>query len=269
MQKKLLCCLSVFFLVFNSCSNEEYYPSENTILPKTLKTIYPNSPSENYDNNFVYEGNKIVSITNKYGKKDYEYDGNHIVRETVYSFYKGEETKSNETLYVYENDRLKTVTKFAYGTATKYAYSYNNDGSVNIETYKLDSDTGKESKKSEKEVITIVNGNIIKSEYNWGDDYDVISIVKYEYDTNKNAFKNITGLNLLLDQFSLDYEPSLSSNNNMKRYYVNNIQGPTSNIVFEIHSFKMEYEYNKKGYPTRKVIYDYTEEIKQVNEFVY
>ncbi len=269
MQKKLLYCLLVVLSVFNSCSNEEYDPSENTILPKTLKTIYSTSPSENYDTNFIYDGNKIVSIINKNGKRDYEYDSNHIIREMVYSFYKGEETKGSETLYAYENDRLKTVTKFLSGKATRYVYNYNNDGSINIETYDLDSDTGKESKKPEKEVITIMNENIVKSEYNWGDDYDVISIVKYEYDTNKNAFKNITGLNLLLDQFSLDYETSVSSNNNIQRYYVRNIQGPSSGIIFEPHWFKMEYEYNKKGYPIKKTTYDYAERITEIIEFVY
>ncbi|KAF2082837.1 hypothetical protein [Flavobacterium sharifuzzamanii] len=269
MQKKLLYCLLIVLSVFNSCSNEELSPSENTILPKTLKTIYPNSPSENYDTNFIYDGNKIVCITNKNGKRDYEYDGNHIMKETVYSFYKGIETKDSETLFTYENDKLKTATKLVSDKATKYVYHYNDDGSINIETYNLYSDAEKESKKTEKEVITIVDGNIVKSEYNSGDDYDVISIVKYEYDTSKNAFKNIMGLNLLLNQFSLDYETSLSSNNNMKRYYVNNIQGPLSNKIFEPHWLKMEYEYDKKGYPTKKTTYDYTEEIKEVNVYVY
>ncbi|MDQ6527637.1 hypothetical protein [Flavobacterium sp. LHD-85] len=269
MQKKLLFCLSVIFLVFNSCSNEEYYPSENTILPKTIKTIYPTYPEENYDANFIYDGNKIVSIRNKNGKRNYEYDGNHIVRETVYSFYKGEETKSSETLFTYENNKLKTAAKFAYGIAAKYTYSYNNDGSITKEMCDLDIDTGKETKRTEKDVITIIDGNIVKSEYNWGEGYDVISIVKYEYDTNKNAFKNIMGLNLLLDQFSLDYETGLSSNNNMKGYYVRNIQGSSSGIIFEPQWFKMEYEYNKKGYPTKKITYDYAERIKEVIEFVY
>ncbi|MEP6805338.1 MAG: hypothetical protein ABI892_12500, partial [Flavobacterium sp.] len=171
MEKKLLCCLSVVFLVFNSCSSEEYNPSENTILPKTLKTIYPTSPLENYDTNFIYDGNKILSITNKNNKRDYEYDGNHIVKETVYSLYMGKETKYSEANYSYETDKLKSVKKFANGQAAKYTYNYNNDGSITKETYDLDIDTGEESKKSGKEVITIVNGNIVKAEYNSGEDY--------------------------------------------------------------------------------------------------
>lgn len=269
MEKKLLCCLSVIFLVFNSCSNEEYYDSENTILLKTLKTIYLTSPSENYDTNFIYDGNKILSITNKNGKRDYEYNGNYIVRETVYSFYKGQETKSIETLFTYEDDKLKTATKFTNNQITKYTYNYNNDGSITKETYDLGIDAKEETKRIGKEVITIIDGNIVKSECNWEDGYDIISIANYEYDTNKNAFKNITGLSLLLDQFCVDYETSLSSNNNMSLYYVKNIQGPSSNKIFEPHWFKMEYEYNKKGYPIKKMTYDYTGEIKEVNEYVY
>ena len=269
MQKKLFCCLSVVFLIFNSCANEEYNPSENTILPKILKTIYPTYSEGNYDTNFIYDGNKIVSIKNKYDKREYEYEGNHIVRETVYSFYKGEEIKSSETLFTYENDKLKTAAKFANVQAAKYTYSYNNDGSITKETYDLDIDTGEEIKRTGKEVITIINGNIVKSEYNREDDNDVVSILKYEYDTNKNAFKNIIGLNLLLDQFRLDYETSLASNNNMKLYYVRNIQEPSSSIIYEPHWFKMEYEYNKKGYPIKKAISDYTEEVKEINEYIY
>ncbi|MBL0735354.1 hypothetical protein JI750_00520 [Flavobacterium sp. GN10] len=270
MQKKLVCCLSVIFLVFNSCSNEEYYHSENAILPKTLKTIYPTSPSENYDTNFIYDGNKIVSITNKNGKRDYKYDGSHIVKERVYSFYKGEETKSYETLYTYENDKLKTVAKFVNGTVIRYIYNYNNDGSITKETYDLEIDTWEETKRTGKDVITIIDGNIMKSEYNWEDGYDVISVVNYEYDTNKNAFKNIKGLNLLLDQYSFDYEINMSSNNNMSRYYVKNIQGPSSNIIFEPHAFRMEYKYNKKGYPIKKTTYDYyTERIIEIVEYMY
>ena len=269
MRKQLSYCLLVIIFVLNSCSNEEYYPSENIILPKTLKTIYPNHPDGNFSTDFIYDGNKIVSITNKYDKRNYEYDGNHIMKEVVNSLYKGEEIKKSETLYTYENDKLKTVTKFLNGQKTRYEYSYNNDGSINIETYNLDSKTGKESKKPEKDVITIINGNIAKSEFNWEEDYDVVSISKYEYDTNKNALKNILGLNLLLDQFSLDGETSLSSNNNIQRYYVNHIQGPSSDIAFEPYSFRMEYEYNKNGYPIKKTTYDYTGEIKEVIEYIY
>lgn len=268
MEKQISYCLLIFAFILNSCSTEEI-ASEKTILPKTLKTIYPTSPEGNYDTNFIYDGNKIVSIKDKYGKRDYQYEGNHILRETVYSFYKGKETKSSETLFTYENDRLKTATKFAYGITVRYAYSYNNDGSITKETYDLDSETGKETKESGKEVITMVNGNIVKLEYRREDDYEAISILKYEYDTNKSAFKNITGLNLLLDQFSLDYETSLASNNNITGYYVRNIQEPSSSIIFEPYWFKMEYEYNKKGYPIKKALSDYTEETKEINEYIY
>ncbi|WP_426486228.1 hypothetical protein [Flavobacterium sp. 2] len=164
---------------------------------------------------------------------------------------------------------MKTVTKFLNGEKLRYDYSYNNNGSITKQVYNFDNTTGKESKKSEKDLITIINGNIANSESDWGDNYDVISTIKYEYDTNNNAFKNIRGLNLLLDQFSLDSEMSLSSNNNIKRFKVTHKQGPLSNIAFEPYWFKMEYEYNKNGYPIKKTTYDYAERITEIVEYVY
>ncbi|WP_035651895.1 hypothetical protein [Flavobacterium sp. ASV13] len=269
MQKQLSYYLLAIIFILNSCSNEEYNYSVNTILPKTVKTIYSDHPKDNFSTDFIYDGNKIVSIRNKNEKRDYEYEGNNIVKETVYSLYKGEETKYAETNYSYKNDSLKTVTKFLNGEKIRYDYSYNNNGSITKEVYNLDNNTSKESKKSEKKLITIINGNIANLESDWGDDYDVISISKYEYDTNNNAFKNIAGLNLLLDQFSLDSGISLSSNNNIKRYKVNYKQGLLSNIAFEPYWFKMEYEYNKNGYPIKKTTYDYAERITEIVEYVY
>lgn len=267
MKKQLLYYLAIL-VVFNSCSREDYDFSENTILPKTLKTSYLGSSKEDFVTNFIYDGNKIVSIVNKFSRRDYEYDGNHIVKETVYSLYDGEKNKSLETLYAYENGNLVAVTKFLDGQETKYVYSYNSNAIINKDTYEFDINTGKESKKTEKDIISIFNGNMIKSEFNWGDD-DVISISKYQYDTNKNAFKNITGLNLLLDQFNLDGEISLSSNNNIQRFYISHIQGASSSKIFEPHSFRMEYEYNKKGYPTKRTTYDYAERIAEIVEYIY
>lgn len=189
MQKQLSYYLLAIIFILNSCSNEEYNYSVNTILPKTLKTIYPDYPKDNFSTDFIYDGNKIVSIRNKNEKRNYEYEGNNIVKETVYSLYKGEETKYAETNYSYKNDSLKTVTTLLNGEKIRYDYSYNNNGSINKEVYNLDNNTGKESKKSEKDLITIINGNIANSESDWGDNYDVISTIKYEYDTNNNAFK--------------------------------------------------------------------------------
>lgn len=268
MKKQLLYYL-VILLIFNSCSREDDGLPENTILPKTLKTRYPDNSKEDFITDFIYDGNKIVSIVNKFNKRDYEYDGNHIVKETIYGLHNGEKNKSSETLYAYENDNLTTVTKILNGQKTKYVYSYNSNGIINKDTYELDNNNGKESKKTEKELISMFYGNIIVSEFNWGDDYDVVSISKYQYDTNKNVFKNIAGINLLLDQFNLDGEVSLSSNNNIQRFSVNHIQGTSSDIVFEPHSFRMEYEYNKNGYPIKKTTYDYTDQIIEIVEYIY
>jgi YD repeat-containing protein len=268
MQKKLLYCLSVFLLILNSCSTENYDSSENTILPKTLITLYPDNPERNFVTKIIYEGNKIVSISNKSGRTDYTYDGDHILSEIKYNLTDGQKVKY--TKYGYTNDSLKTVTTSLNEKETKYVYIYNDDGTISKETYDLDSNTGKESKKTEQDILTFVNGNVVKSESNWGGSgTDVLTTSRYEYDTNNNAFKNITGLNLLLDQANFGTEISFSSANNLKRHIVFSSQGPSSNIEFEPYANTMKYEYNKRGYPTKKTTYDYAERITEIVEYTY
>lgn len=268
MKKKLLFCLSVFLLILNSCSKEDYDSSENTILPKTLTTIYPDYPDGNFVTKIIYDGNKIVSISNKSGRTDYTYDGDHILTEIKYNLTDGQKVKY--TQYGYTNDSLKTVTTSLNGEETRYVYIYNNDGTIEKETYHLDNNKGKESKKTEQDILTFVNGNVVKSEFNsGGSGTDVITTSRYEYDTNNNAFKNITGLNLLLDQANFGTEISFSSANNIKRHIVFSIQAPSSNIEFEPYANTMKYEYNKKGYPTKKTTYDYAERIIEIVEYTY
>lgn len=266
MKKYLLNCVLVFALSFNSCSNEESEKKENVILPKTLKTTYPNNPSENFVTTIIYDGSKIMSIRNKNEKIDYLYEGNYIGVETKYNFVNGQEVKYSETFYKYENDSLQTVTKQINDQKTKYIYTYNSDETITKETYTLDNETKKELKNSEKDVLTIDKGNLTNSVFNSGNQ-GIVSTSRYDYDTNNNAFKNVLGLNLLLDQAGFGTEKNISSGNNLKKYNISRNYVP--DIIFEPFSFTMKYEYNENGYPTKKTIYDYTGKVTAIVEYKY
>lgn len=252
-------------MLLNSCSNEENNNAANLVLPKTI--TYKDQNNKIYQTTaFTYDGNKMVSVSNKFVTIDFVYDGNRIVKETQYRDYG---KSCIEKSYSYSNDSLKTVTKLLNGKETRFLYINNGHGAIKKEVYDFDNKTGKESKSDENMVLTVLNGNIVKSEYNWGDGYNVISNSYYEYDTKNNVFKNVTGLNLLIDQFNFDDEMNLSSANNITRYKVHHIQNSKSTIVFEPSGNVMKYEYNSKGYPTKKTTYDYTGNIIEIIEYTY
>ncbi|WP_394775588.1 hypothetical protein [Flavobacterium sp.] len=265
MKKILFYYLPLLLLLLNSCSTEENKDSTSLILPK--KIIYKDQNNKTYQTTtFTYDSNKIVSVSNEFVSIDFVYDGYRIVKEIQY---RDNGNSYIEKSYSYSNDSLKTVTKLLNGKETRFLYINNGDGSIKKEVYNFDNKTGKESKCDEDMVFTHLNGNIVKSEYNWGDSYDVISNSYYEYDKNNNVFKNVTGLNLLIDQLDFYNEINISSVNNITRYRVHHIQGSKSTIVFEPFEYVMKYEYNSEGYPIKKTTYDYADQIIEIIEYTY
>ncbi|WP_264536462.1 hypothetical protein [Flavobacterium sp. N1736] len=263
MKKKLFYYLPLLLLVLSSCSGEDYVDNKNIVLPKTLKIIYPYNTSANFDTEIVYDANKIASISNKYRKREYVYNGTQIIKEIEYNL-EYDQGKS-EKAYTYINDSLKTVTTVVHGQKTRYVYVYNIDGTVTIETYILDKETAKESKESESKVLTFNNGNLIKSVFNstYG---ERSSTSRYDYDANNNAFKNVLGLDLLLDQANFGSELNLFSKNNIKKYSAFTIG---SGIVSEPYFETINYEYNKNGYPAKKTTYNYKGDITEIIEYIY
>ncbi|MFD2941302.1 hypothetical protein [Flavobacterium notoginsengisoli] len=266
MKKHLCYCCTIIFLSLFSCTTEEYAASENRILPKVLKTIYPDNPSGNFETTIFYDENRIVKVSNKFEKIDYSYNGNFISSEVKYNIINGEEVKYSETFYEYENESLKTVSTIMNGERTRFVYSKNDDGSVNMETYIFDTETKKESKNPGLSVLTFNNGNLINLVSNWGYN-DVITCSRFQYDGQHNAFKNVLGFKLLLGQNIFGSEVNISSPNNLTRHTDSPIV--SGNIVFEPCANTMTYEYNKKGYPTRQTIYDYTGRIINITEYIY
>ncbi|OXG02257.1 YD repeat-containing protein [Flavobacterium araucananum] len=262
MKKNLFYYLPLLLLLLNSCSSEENNDYPNLILPK--KIIYKDQNNKIYETTtFTYDGNKIVSVVNSDLYIDFTYDGNRIVKSIQYRNY-GE--SYTEKLYSYSNDKLHKVNLSYSDREREYIYTYNND-IITKQIHNVDNKIG--SDENTEDVFIVLNGNIVKSKCNFGNGYDVISNSYYEYDTKNNAFKNVTGLNLLIDQFNFGDEISSPSVNNITRYKVYYIQGSKSTIVFEPSGNVMKYEYNLEGYPIKKTTYDYADQIIEIIEYTY
>jgi hypothetical protein len=268
MKKKLLYFLLSSLLILNSCSSDIDNKSEPSVLLKTIKNVDLNDSSKSLISTIIYDGNKIVSIVNKTRKTVYDYDGNQIVKQVIYHLINGNEETYSEATYSYIDDKLHIVNLFEEGRKTKYIYTYNDNGTVEKEFYDTNDKTGKESKSDERKVLTVVNSNIVKSERNFGEDNDVTTTSRYDYDTNNNAFKNVLGFNLLLDYANFGYEKAyITSDNNLKRHVEFTIMG--QDLISEPYADTMQYEYNKKGYPTKKTTYDYKGDVTEIIEYTY
>ncbi len=197
-----------FILTFGSCTNDDNSDT-NLILPKAM--VHKDKNNNAYQTTtFTYDANKIVSVSNENRLIRFTYDGDEIVKEIEYNKYDGKEIKYSETAYSYSNDSLKIVTT----EEAKYVYRNNEDGTIKKEAYDFDDKTGKELKTGKNEVLTFINGNLIKIVSDWEHE-PYVTTCRYDYDTNNNAFKNVLGLNLLLDQADFGSELNFSSANNI------------------------------------------------------
>jgi len=267
MKKIFFCFFASSLFIIASCSNDSDHQNNNSILPKTITSRDSDNISQDITT-INYDGNKIVNLLAKSLKIDYSYEGDKIVTQRRYYLNGEKKSKYYEATYSYANDKLHKVSLSDHGREKEYVYTYNNDGTIKKQTYELGNKISLD--KNGEEIFFVVDGNIVKSEYNWGGDQsDIVTTCIYEYDLKNNVFKNITGLNLLLDQADFLSEINIFSGNNVIRHKVSTIQGPLSNIQFEFYSNKMKYEYNKKGYPTKKITYDYTGRIINIIEYTY
>ncbi|HEY1193851.1 hypothetical protein, partial [Flavobacterium sp.] len=146
MKNYLLFSLSIVSFLLLSCSNEGYGYNENVVLPKILKTIYPDYPERNYTTNIEYNANKIVTVSNKFQRIEYNYNENRIVSEIEYNIENQKKIKYSETFYEYENESLKTVWQTVNEEKKRWVYSKNADGSITKETYTYDTENKKEQK---------------------------------------------------------------------------------------------------------------------------
>jgi hypothetical protein len=219
--KKIVTLLIMLFLMFASCSkdDENSQNQESIILPKK---IIKTEGVDSYQLILSYNGNKILEVNNS--KDDYKYvytyTGDLITKKILY---KGT-VITNIDEYNYDNGIIKNVlitknsTDKSTGFVTVYksrtAYINNADGTITEQNYSIDSVTGIETKLPENRIFTFVNGNLVKEVRNSPFSNSIIYKYTYlfEYDDNKNPYKNILGLN------KIGYSNDVSSINNVKKF---------------------------------------------------
>lgn len=210
--KKFLYVLSATLLALTSCSKDENSSSNpatsnpnSSILVKYIIRTYPNNDIETIV--YKYDGNKLVNETtvNNGDVISYIYVGNVIVKIERRS---ANGTFEHSTEYNYANGKVATCSfKFSGGIYTPNytkSYTYNSNGTV---SYKISN--------GRSGLLTIVNGNIVKDEQ-FDSNGALNRTETFEYDTKNNPFKNIIGLNLLLDTENYYNGNMLSVNNRIK-----------------------------------------------------
>lgn len=229
--KLLLYLFSISLLVFTSCSKDDDKPDAASFV-LVNKKVYTQADTSNEvkTSQFIYNGNKIVSIVDNDGSKtSFTYTGDLIT--------KTERKDENDVFlssseYIYENGKLSTFIEKRpfYSNYNKTLYTYTADGVVFCETFYINSKTGVVSDKSEIYKYTFSAGNLIKRE-RYG------RVVSYEYDTKSNPLKNITGIGLLLDK---EFEVSINNVVKIVEFY----QSPLI--------FTCTYVYDENNFPTEQ-----------------
>jgi hypothetical protein len=260
--KKIVCLFSALALTLLACNRDEIVTpkAENVVLPKTIKLSDPNYSSENLTNKIVYDGNKIVSITNERGKTEYTYSGNLIVKQVISN---ASNTIQKQISYSYLNGKLATISTVVPNSySSEEVYTDNNDGTVKVEFYNVNQKTGVKTKSEGFETLTFSNGNLDQIVSTYGDS---VSTNSYDYDTNSNPFKNVEGFNLLYRQ-DISFQPNILSANNVVKQTTFNV---TNNIASNFMISTNDYDYDAKGFPIKKIIYDSHGTVLKVIEYTY
>lgn len=257
--KKILYFFGALAFALTSCSDEEN--SENPILPENYilpkKSVYTEG-KDKFETVFVYDGNKIVSATSLTSKTVYTYTGDYITKREDFS--DGKIISKEE--YIYDDGKLGRIiyTNVSEGVTSVNSVFYSYDGNTIAYTYYHNDNDGNPIRGNEG-VLTYSGGNLVKKR-ELGKTLSAVSEVTYEYDTKNNPYKNILGYNLLIGSTNL----------------VNNITKSTSYLVYvdpvfgemkNTFVFSYTYEYNDKGYPTKKVQSNSSNDIKFPTEFTY
>jgi len=249
--KKLLFLFCTVTFVLTSCSNDENSspednPSEdNSVLPKTISYIYPNTTlGTNSTSTLKFDGNKIVSITKYDSKTKFTYNGDFIIKQEVLDLdLQGNETKDKEVLYTYENGKLKTrifkeniTVNYPDGQYIEKVVYTHSSNLISYINYRVDKDTKAEVKSSEG-TLTYTGGNLVKEVQIVG---SLTRTRTYEYDTKYNPLKNILGFDLLLNEIS-----EFGRNNVIKTTSISSDFPTQANYI-------TTYIYNDNDYPGKK-----------------
>jgi hypothetical protein len=222
----------VLMLMCSSCSN-----SDGTSFGLLVKKIVSNDGNGNkIITDYVYDGNKLVSISNNNGIIiKYLYTGNLITNTETYI----NSQLTYETQYVYNMDKVQTIkTIDLYDFSEHRAiYTYNIDNTVDIVNSKIDLVTATETINS-TEKLFYSNGNVMKHIFTFISGTQFVSTSTYVYDEKNNPFKNVLGNSILQNN---------SINNELSVYRTSSQSGSTS------ISSTYTTTYNTANFPTKRV----------------
>jgi hypothetical protein len=248
--KKLLYLFSASLLVLTSCSKDDS-PTIDPVTSTFVKKMVSTGIDGDVTTSITYNGNKVVSfVSNNIYKTNFTYTGDLITK--VESL--DEKNVIDSTIeYLYKDGKVISSTEKEVGAAYNYKikYTYNSDGTVSFEEFKIDTTTGVEKEDGTIGKYTFKNGNLVKRESSY---YGSENSVTYEYDAKYNPFKNVLGYNLLLDNEELG-----SANNSVKNTrvsgstYVN-----TSTFVYDVNNF-----------PTEEKSFDATGKLENTVQYFY
>lgn len=192
----------------------------------------------------VYDENKIVSIDKVDQLLKFYYTDDLITKVEELD----KTTQHLNTLnYSYSEDQLTKIT-----SSDNYIINYihNGDGSVSYE--KLTKDSNNLEVRNYHGILYFQNENLVKDEKTLDDAGQGISsknTVSIQYDTKRNALKNVLGFNKLMD-----YSKAISSNNDVIYSEVSSVRDiDNDQITSSVKRIDSKYKYNSLGYPTEIV----------------
>ena len=241
MKKSIILLVVTLIIIFSCSKTDDAIAQDSSILPKRVINVTQYSNAESlisYNGNKIFEVNAINFNNNQNTKTIFTYNGDLIAK--TERFRNNLIDSSND--FTYENNKLKSVLHIDYGlnqsAVYKYriAYSYNQNGTILVENYIINIQTGAETKNDNSTIYTFDNGNLKKkvdnssySNFNGNNNTVVYNRYTsiYEYDNKSNPFKNIVGLG----KINLDI---LSVNNIIKS--TNFYETSTDKIIYSTPS---------------------------------
>lgn len=276
--KRFLLPLVALSIAFTSCSRDNddviNNPITNPITQGDLLAEITEEGNAHYRFNtyFTYDGEKLQSSHGIEGSTGYSYDGEKISRsrrergyfgtwETRYIYNPNGtlktavETYTRQTRYIDSNTQEEGIINHKTETSREYTYAGNMVKVKQTSQYSDDSDRTPEQESTiTNHTFTLDNGNIIKRET---EVYSgTIETVTYTYDNKVNPLSKIKGLAALNVEFrvidavtQLGTQEVYANKNNIT--LIKTTLKDSYNTLRDTQESNV-YEYNSKGYPTKK-----------------
>jgi hypothetical protein len=237
--KEIVGMLIVVLVTLCSCTAD---PIEQNLLLKRIVEISVDGSTNT--TTLIYNDNKIVNIDKVDQLLKFYYTDDLITKLET----RDKTTQKLSTLdYTYTKEKLTQII-----SSENYVINYvhNNDGTVSYE--KLIKDSSRVQIKNYHGILYFQNGNLVKDDKtidDAGSGFLAKNTFSIEYDSKKNALKNILGFDKLLN-----YSEPISSNNGVIRNEVSSVTDIVNNqTTSSINRIDSKYSYNSLDYPTEIV----------------